>query len=77
MAIFKNFALVQNENFVIVDDSLETMRNGDGRVLDLADGLLDLGVGRVVDGGGGFVHEQDLGGFQESSCEAEKLSLAL
>ena len=35
--------------FVVVDNCLQTVRNGDGGVLDLTDRLLDLSVRGVVD----------------------------
>ena len=70
-------ALVQDENLVVVDDGLQTMRDGDGCVLDLADRLLDLGVGGVVDGCRSFVHEEDFGVLEHGAGEAEELALAL
>ena len=77
IAELDDLALVQDEDLVVVDDGLQAMCDGEGSVFDLADGVLDPGVGGVVDGGSGFIHEQDLGCFEERTGEAEELTLAL
>lgn len=57
VAELDDLALVQHQDLVVVDDGLQTVRNGDGGVLNQADRLLDLAVCRVVNRGCGFVHE--------------------
>ena len=53
------------------------MRNRDGRILDLANRLLDLRIGRIVDTRRGLVHEQNARVLEEGAREAEELALAL
>ena len=53
------------------------MRDGDNGALELADRLLDLRIGAVVDGSRGFVHHEDFGVFEERARETEELALAL
>ena len=77
IAELDNLALVQDEDLVIVDDGLQAMGDGDRGILNLTDGLLDSGVGGVVDGSSRLVHEEDLGSFEKSAGQAEELALAL
>jgi hypothetical protein len=77
IAVLDDRTLIQHKYLVVIDDRLEAMRNRDRRVLNQTNRFLDLGVGRVVNGCGGFVHEQDFRCFEQCARKAEKLALTL
>ncbi len=77
MSVLDDIALVQDENLVVVDDGLQAVRDGDDGACQLADRLLDLAVGSVVDGGGGLVHDEHGRVLEHGAREAEELALAL
>lgn len=54
---FDDAPVVEDQDLVVVDNGLQAVRNRDDcAIVQFAQGLLDLGIGGVVDGGGGFVH---------------------
>lgn len=77
VTVLDELPFVEDEHFIVVDDGLQTMSDREGGVLDLADGLLDLGVGCIIDRGGSLVHEQHFGILQKSACQTQELSLTL
>lgn len=64
--VLHDLTLIQNKDFVIIDNRLQPMRNSNSRVLNLPDRFLNLRISGVVDGGRGFVHQQDFGDFEKS-----------
>lgn len=78
MVVLDNAAVVKDKDFVVVDDGLQSVCDCDDcAVAQFAEGLLDLGVGGVVDGCGCFIHHQDAGVLEQGAGEAEELALAL
>jgi len=53
------------------------MRDGDDGTVELVDRFLDLGIGVVVNGGGGFIHHENFWVLEESARETEELALPL
>ena len=70
--------MLENDDLVVLDDGDESVCDGhDGGVLEgVLDKILDDRVGLLVDVSGGFVHKQDLWFFDESSSDADELSLS-
>jgi len=77
MVVLNYFALVEHQHTVVVDDGLQTVCNGDISARELADRLVDPGVGGVVDGRCCFVHDQDTRVAEHGAGQAHQLALAL
>lgn len=78
MIVLDDAAVVEDKNFVVIDDGLQTVCNCDDcAVAQFAESLLDLGVGGIIDGCGCFVHHQNAGVLEQGAGETQELALAL
>ncbi len=73
-----DLTLVQHKDFVVIDNCLQSMSDcDDSTAFEISEGVLDLGISRVVYRGCGFVHEQDARSFEKSSSKTQELTLTL
>ncbi len=77
-AVFFELSVFEDEDAVGVADGGEAVGDDDGGAPDddLFEGALDEGFGLVIDGGGGFVEDQDGRVFEDSSCYRNALTLS-
>ena len=65
--ILRQCPILQHQNQIRMRNRRQPMRNNQERLFillpDLLDGLEDFGFGAGVEGGGGFVEEEDAPGF--------------
>ena len=62
---------LQHDNTVTIQDSVDAVRDSDDGAFTKQGGAesgLEQGVGFDVDGGGGFVKDEDVGGGEEGPC---------
>ena len=73
-------ARLEHHDAITVQDGVDAVGNGDDGALREQRGAqrgLEEGVGFDVDGGGGFVQDEDVGGGEEGAREGDELPLAL
>lgn len=59
-------AVVEDQDLVVIDDCLQAVGNGNDRaVAQLTQGLLNLGIGCIIDRGSSLVHHQDTGSLEQ------------
>ena len=60
-------------SLVAVPDGVQPVGNGDGRAVGelLLDGCLDEAIGLQIHGGGGLIHDQNLGFPKQSPGQAQ------
>lgn len=76
-ALGDDLAVLEDVDAVAVANGAEAVGDGDGGAIggELVEGFLDLSFGDGVHGGGGFVHEEDVGIAEEGAGEGEALAL--
>ena len=76
-ATFDDFAVFEDDDFVETGDGRETVSDDDGGAAlhKVAEGVLDGGFGFGVEGGGGFVEDEDGGVFQNGASDGDALTL--
>jgi len=79
VADLSDFASVQNDDGVVIQDALQAVSDGDDGLAAevLPDDLLHDLIGVLVDGARRFVQDQDLAGIEQRARQAEQLLLAL
>ena len=78
MPFFHNAALIQDVDAVGTADGAEAVGDDDGGASheEPIEGLLDLDFGDGVDIGGGFIQDQNAGGGEHGTGDADELALA-